>query len=167
MASNAENVSIWWRHHGFTFDSLAPGRCDFTTVISEHTLRIKFMSTSREIFTRWISQNSCDDDLTSVQVSAWCRQAASHYLSQCWPRYMSPYGTTGLQWTINHFLLFTHDASRWTPDFALGIIEDVISGNPLPHFTCLIINEHVCYYNHAIAPWYDSLPLTSWLLSKM
>ena len=23
---------------------------------------------------------------------AWCRQATSHYLSQCWPRSMSPYG---------------------------------------------------------------------------
>ena len=25
---------------------------------------------------------------------AWCRQAASHYLNQCWPRSMSPYGVT-------------------------------------------------------------------------
>ena len=24
----------------------------------------------------------------------WCRQATSHYLSQCWPRSMSPYGVT-------------------------------------------------------------------------
>ena len=33
-----------------------------------------------------------------VQVMAWCRQATSHYLSQCWPRSMSPYGTTRPQW---------------------------------------------------------------------
>ena len=25
---------------------------------------------------------------------AWCRQATSHYLSQCWPRPLSPYGIT-------------------------------------------------------------------------
>ena len=25
---------------------------------------------------------------------AWCRQATSHYLSQCWPIYLSPYGVT-------------------------------------------------------------------------
>ena len=25
---------------------------------------------------------------------AWCRQAPSHYLSQCWPRSLSPYGVT-------------------------------------------------------------------------
>ena len=29
---------------------------------------------------------------------AWCRQATSHYLSQCWPRSLSPYGVTRPQW---------------------------------------------------------------------
>ena len=29
---------------------------------------------------------------TLVQVMAWCRQATSHYLSQCWPTNMSPCG---------------------------------------------------------------------------
>ena len=29
---------------------------------------------------------------------AWCHQATSHYLSQCWPRSMSPYGITRPQW---------------------------------------------------------------------
>ena len=29
-----------------------------------------------------------------VQVMAWCSQATSHYLSQCWPRLMSFYGVT-------------------------------------------------------------------------
>ena len=33
-----------------------------------------------------------DDKLTLVQAMAWCRQATSHYLSQCWPRSMLPYG---------------------------------------------------------------------------
>ena len=28
-----------------------------------------------------------DDKLTLVQVMAWCYQALSHYLNQCWPRY--------------------------------------------------------------------------------
>ena len=28
----------------------------------------------------------------------WCRQATSHYLSQWWPRSMSPYGVTRPQW---------------------------------------------------------------------
>ena len=33
-----------------------------------------------------------DDKSTLVQVMAWCHQATSHYLSQCWPSSMSPYG---------------------------------------------------------------------------
>ena len=35
---------------------------------------------------------------TLVQVMAWCRQATSRYLSQCWPRSLSPYGVTRPQW---------------------------------------------------------------------
>ena len=29
---------------------------------------------------------------------AWCRQATSHCLSQCWPRSLSPYGVIRPQW---------------------------------------------------------------------
>ena len=39
-----------------------------------------------------------DDESTLVQVMAWWRQATSHYLSQCWPRSMSPNGVTRPQW---------------------------------------------------------------------
>ena len=39
-----------------------------------------------------------DDKSTLVQVMAWGRQATSHYLSQCWPRSMLPYGVTRPQW---------------------------------------------------------------------
>ena len=39
-----------------------------------------------------------DDKSTLVQVMAWCRQATSHYRSQCWPRSMSPYDVTRSQW---------------------------------------------------------------------
>ena len=40
----------------------------------------------------WMSLDVTDDKSTLVQVMAWCRQATSHYLKQCWPRCMSPYG---------------------------------------------------------------------------
>ena len=36
---------------------------------------------------------------------AWCRQATSHYLSQCWPRSMSPYGVIRPQWVNHEFRL--------------------------------------------------------------
>ena len=39
-----------------------------------------------------------DDKSTLVQVMAWCRQATSLYLRQCWPRFLSPYGVTRPQW---------------------------------------------------------------------
>ena len=45
-----------------------------------------------------MSLDCTDDQSTLVQVMAWCRQATSHYLSQCWPRSISPYGITRPQW---------------------------------------------------------------------
>ena len=47
---------------------------------------------------RLMAQDFTDDNWTLVQVMAWCRQATSHYLSQCWSRSMSPYGITRPQW---------------------------------------------------------------------
>ena len=41
---------------------------------------------SCELALRWMSLNLTDDKSTLVQVMAWCQQATSHYLSQCWPR---------------------------------------------------------------------------------
>ena len=45
-----------------------------------------------------MSLNFTDDQPTLVQVMAWCCQATSHYLSQFWPRSLSPYGVTRPQW---------------------------------------------------------------------
>ena len=39
-----------------------------------------------------------DDKSTLVEVMPWCHQATSHYLGQCWPSFMSPYGVTRPQW---------------------------------------------------------------------
>ena len=43
---------------------------------------------------RWMPQDLNDDKSTLVQVMAWCHQATSHYLSQCWLSSLSPYGVT-------------------------------------------------------------------------
>ena len=43
---------------------------------------------------RWMPQDLTDDKSTLVLVMAWCRQATCHYLIQCWPSSMSPYGVT-------------------------------------------------------------------------
>ena len=51
-----------------------------------------------EIALIWMSLDFTDDQSTLVQVMAWCRQATSHYLSQCWPRSLMPYSITRPQW---------------------------------------------------------------------
>ena len=53
---------------------------------------------SYEIALRWLPLNFNDDKSTLVQVMAWCRQATSHHLNQCWPRSLPPYGVTRQHW---------------------------------------------------------------------
>ena len=57
---------------------------------------------SCEIALKWMPLDLTDDKSTLVQVMAWCHQAPSHYLSQCWPRSLSPYGVTRPQWVNGH-----------------------------------------------------------------
>ena len=53
---------------------------------------------SCEIALIWMSLDFIDDQSKLVQVMAWCHQATSHYLSQCWPRSLMPYDVTRPQW---------------------------------------------------------------------
>ena len=82
------------------FNSLAPGRFErnLRKVIFKLILMIGGWSIFCKIALRWMSVGFTDDKSTLVQVMAWCRQATSPYLSQCWPRTMSPYGITSPQW---------------------------------------------------------------------
>ena len=77
-------------------NSLAPGRYgnDFKVVIFKLILRTDILSLSYGIALRRMPQKPFVDKLTLVQVMACCHQATSHYLSQCWPRSMLPYGIT-------------------------------------------------------------------------
>ena len=45
-----------------------------------------------------MSLDFTNDRSMLVQVMAWCCQATSHYLSQCWPRSLTPYGVTRPEW---------------------------------------------------------------------
>ena len=81
-----------------------------------------------EIALTWMSLNFTDNQSTLVQVMAWCHQATSHYLSQCWPRSPLPHGVTRPQWVkgviLEHMLeikfISTYETSR--------------SGEPLNNF---------------------------------
>ena len=46
----------------------------------------------------WMSLDLTGDKSILIQVMAWCRQATSHYLSQCWPSSRASYGGTRPQW---------------------------------------------------------------------
>ena len=59
---------------------------------------IGIFKSSFENVLRWMPQHLTDDKSTLVQVMAWCRQAPSHYLNQCWPRSPTPYGVTRPHW---------------------------------------------------------------------
>ena len=79
---------------------VAPEKCggNFTSLYFKVIYRIEILGTPCEIgLSRWVPQNRTDDKSIVVQIIAWCRQATSHYLSQCWPRSMTSYGITRLQ----------------------------------------------------------------------
>ena len=84
----------------FSLNSLAPGRFEqnFRKVI----VKLISVTDGWVIFCKialiWMSVDLTDDKSTLVQVMAWCRQATSHYLSQCWLRSMWPYGVTRKEW---------------------------------------------------------------------
>ena len=89
-----------WNSRVPNVNSLAPGRFQFhfKKVILKLALVNGGWGISYEIDLRWMLLDLTDDKSTLVQVMAWCRQAPSHYLSQCWPRSMSPNGVTRPQW---------------------------------------------------------------------
>ena len=82
------------------FNSLAPGKFEwnFMCVIFRWILVTDGWGISCEIALIWMSLDFTDDQSTLVQ-------APSHYLSQCWPRSMSPNGVTSPQW-VNWIMLF-------------------------------------------------------------
>ena len=83
-------------------NSLVPGKFEwhFMYLIFQIISVIDDWGISCELALRWMSLDFTDDKTTLVQVMAWCHQATSHYLSQWWPRSLSPYGVsvTRPQW---------------------------------------------------------------------
>ena len=79
------------------FNSLAPGRCgsNFHCMILKHisVIDIWMISScgtpSSECYKSWTVN-------IGLKVMAWCCQVVSHYLSQCWPGSVLPYGITRL-----------------------------------------------------------------------
>ena len=64
------------------------------------TLVIAGLGILYEITLSGLSLHLTDDKSTLVQIMAWCHLAPSHYLRQCLPWYLSPYGITRPQWAV-------------------------------------------------------------------
>ena len=79
---------------------LDPGGCGFNLkcVMFKCIVVISFISISSAIAFRSMAQDPTDEKSKLVQVMAWCHQATSHYLNQCWLRFVAPYGVTRPQW---------------------------------------------------------------------
>ena len=84
-----------------TINSLTPGR--YGSDSKSAILYNRSLGTPCENPYQWMLQNLTKEKSTLVQVMAWCRQATSHYLSQCWPKSMWPYCVTTPQW-VNVFV---------------------------------------------------------------
>ena len=80
-------------------NSLAPGRseCDSNNGNFNLVLLIGIFRSSHDNAFQWMPQGLTDKS-TLVQVMAWCRQATSHYLRQCWLGPLSRYGVARPQW---------------------------------------------------------------------
>ena len=91
-----DSAKAWLQHGKLTVKSLTPGRFgyDYKNVIFSLALQIGIFR-SYDYVIRWMPQALTDDKSTLGQVMAWCRQAASHYQSQCWPSSMWPYTSLG------------------------------------------------------------------------
>ena len=116
-------------------NSLAPGKFEwnFRHVIFKQILATDGWGISCEIALTWMSLDFTDDQSTLVQVMAWCRQAASHYLSQCWPRYLPPSGVTRPQWV-----------NPCRPGYASSTWDIFSSGNDLsPASVWQFIGDHI------------------------
>ena len=68
--------------------SLVAGRSgwDLKNANFSLVLLIDTFRSSHDNALRWKPWDFTDDKSTLVQVMAWCRQATSHFLRQCWPR---------------------------------------------------------------------------------
>ena len=76
MASYAENVSIWWRHHDECEDFIV-------TILSLNNMGSLRIYNSMIFKSLWPGDASWSGS-TLAQVMACCLTAPSHYLTQCW-----------------------------------------------------------------------------------
>ena len=122
---------------GHWVNSLAPGRtgCHFKTANFNLVLLIVIFTSSKDNALRWMPRKLTDDKSTLVQVMARCRQATSHYLSQCWLRSMSPNGVSRPQWVKTNPSFHCSSRVRRYTHYWWSHAAWVLELNPLIHPT--------------------------------
>ena len=110
-------------------NSLSPVKFEwnFRYVILKQILLIDDWIICCEIAQIWMSLDFTDDQSILVQVMAWCRQATSHYLSQCWPRSLSPYGITRPQWVKKNNLCWSICTLSWNTHLCRKFVKESIT----------------------------------------
>ena len=95
----------------------------FYWLVSSHRLRIM----------PWDKWDLTDDKSILVQVMAWCHQAPSHYLSQCWPSSMSRYGVTRPQWVKKNKNIISYQYFT-VYSFSFVTLTEFAASEPVPGF---------------------------------
>ena len=92
---------------GYPFEtnlnSVLAGKFDYSLKLVNFKLisMINILSIFCEIAIKSMPRYLTDHGSALVQVMTWCCQATSHYLSQCWPRSMSPHCVSRPHWVKN------------------------------------------------------------------
>ena len=91
-------LSHWYSIHDI--NSMASWRCgcNFRSVIFNLILGMISWALAAKLISFECHRNPTGDGSALVQVMAWCSKAINHYLYQCLPRSMSPYGIVRSQW---------------------------------------------------------------------
>ena len=127
---------------------MAPGRFQIylRKEIVQLILVIDGWSISCKIVLKWMPMHLTDGKSTLVQVMAWCRQATSHYLSQCWPRILSPYDVIRPQCShccsADLGVAYTHQHMLTPP--CGTVVHNTVRLDPLLHYG---LNTVRCCYN--------------------
>ena len=93
---------------------------------------------------------------------AGCCQATSHYLSQCWPRSMSPYGVTRPQW-VNSYSLTGNSNMLLTCNSRLSYLLMALIRALLAGMTFSLACQS-CMYQHLYSKNRDNVHVFIWML---
>ena len=96
---------------------------------------------------------------------AWCCQAPSHYLSQCWPRSTSPYDITRSQWVDINAIYSVQEIPLWR--YIVRRMQDhphlhngnSFSGKTTSSYWISLLTVSWPFDNWNLSAWKDCLPI--------